>query len=97
MYYSRGSLILEAFLSQLVPKPHFALTIKLDPDGIEWTHLIGVLDSRCAIFTFSKDEGVHAQLTLLYEDNRATRRLARCRAPLGNTPRDFIFLNVYGS
>ena len=51
MYYSRGSLILEAFLSQLVPKPHFALTIKLDPDGIEWTHLIGVLD-----FTLTPDE-----------------------------------------
>jgi len=25
-----------------VPKPYFPLTITLDPNGIEWTHLIGV-------------------------------------------------------
>jgi hypothetical protein len=25
-----------------IPKPYFPLTIKLDPNGLEWTHFIGV-------------------------------------------------------
>lgn len=31
-------------MSQPVPEPHFPLTILVDADSIEWSHLIGVLE-----------------------------------------------------